>query len=132
MSIEKLAATIYVSAARTSTPSAVEITLADHLIHMNRLVNLHVFIDVTATNLTPSITIDVEALDETSSTWYSLLTSAAITTVSENLIMIGKDHDVNANVSRQASLPRRLRIKVTHGDADSITYSIGINAELDI
>lgn len=131
MTIRKGAREVLASLARTATPADVALTKENLGVTRDELINLHVIIDVTAINLTPSITVDLIAVDAVSGSEYTLLTSAAITTVSTNVIKIGKDTVDSANVSAQTFIPKDVIVRVTHGDADSITYSVGIQTEFD-
>ena len=123
---------ILASAARVATPAAVTLTkaiLGD--VSSDRLLNLHLIIDVTAITATPSIVVTLNALDRVSGKFYNLLTSAAITTVSTNVLKLGVDMLAAANLAAQDIIPENLRITVTHGDADSITYSVGLNFQYE-
>jgi len=124
-------AAVFASLARTATPAAVTLKKAILGVTSDRLVNLHLIIDVTATAATPSIVVTIDAVDPISSKFYNLLTSAAITTVSTNVLKLGIDMVAAANLAAQDIIPENLRITVTHGDADSITYSVGLNFQYE-
>lgn len=111
--------TIYPSAARIATPSV-------SILRNTRNTGIQVIIDVTAVAATPEITIEVEARDQLTGKWYSLGSSAAISTVSTTVLRVEKGNTVAANVA-SAAVPRVYRITSTHLDADSITYSVGAN-----
>lgn len=98
--------TIYPSAARTATPTAVTLNVRNDT-------SLRLVLVSTALAATPSIVVTVDTFDNASGTWVNVLTSAAITTISSNVLTL---------VQGLAGL---VRITVTHGDADSITYSLG-------
>lgn len=108
---------IYSSAARTATPTAVEV-------NTRRFKSIVLVIDVTAIVTAPSITVDIARKDNTSGKYISMLTSAAITTVSTNTIRVALAAPVTANVSANEPLPGVLRVTVTHGNGNSITYSV--------
>lgn len=86
---------------------------------------VNVFVDVTAVGTAPSITVAIQGLDPVSGKWVTLLTSAAITTVSTTLLRVYPGIAAAANTKADEVLPRRWRVNVTHGNADSITYSVG-------
>lgn len=72
----------------------------------------------------PSIDVIVEGYDPASNTWYNIITAAAIVTATTTFLRVMPgviDEDV-ANVI----LPEVIRVRVTHADADSITYSVGV------
>jgi hypothetical protein len=112
--------TVYASAARTATPTAVTVPTG-------RYNYLNLVIDVTAVTATPSVVCTIDALDPLSGKYYNLLTGAALTDSGAPytvVMKIGPGLPVTANVSANAALPGTLRVTMTHGDADSITYSV--------
>ena len=110
--------TVYASAARTATPTAVTIST-------RRAKALFVVINVTAATATPSVVPTIDGYDSTSDTWFNLLTGAAITDANGDVrLRVGNGLPVTANVSANDYLPDRVRVVMTHGDADSITYSV--------
>lgn len=131
MTIRKGSSEVLGSEARTATPADVVLTKEVLGVRRDELINMHVILDVTALAATPSIVLELIATDPVSGNEYTLLTSAAITTVSTNVIKIGKDTIDTANVSAQTFIPKDVIVRVTHGDADSITYSVGIQCEYD-
>jgi hypothetical protein len=87
---------------------------------------LHVVTDVTASAATPSVVMTIDALDTVSGKYYNLLTSAAFTGGTETRVLkIGPGLTAAANLAANDVIPSTLRITMTHGDADSITYSVG-------
>jgi hypothetical protein len=78
---------------------------------------------VTAITADASITFKVQGRDAAGA-WYDLLTSAAVTTVSTNTIVVGRGLPATANVSANALVPSQFRVVVTHADAKSVTYSV--------
>lgn len=112
--------TVYASEARTATPTAVDRTNTTAR-------GVHVIIDVTAVTATPSVTFAIQGKDAISGKYYAILTSAAITTTGTTVLKIvpGITDAANAAVSDQ--LPHTWRVVPTHGDADSITYSVAAN-----
>jgi hypothetical protein len=111
---------VYASAARTATPTAVTVPVG-------RYKAMHLVIDVTASAATPSVVCTVDALDPVSGKYYNLLTSAALTESGApytRVLKIGPGLPVTANVSANDVLPSTIRVTMTHGDADSITYSV--------
>lgn len=125
--------TIYASLARTASPTPVEVQefwRAETLATVQPLADdsfdgVRLIIDVTAITLTPSVVFNVEGFDDLSGKWYLLLASAAITAVGTTVLTIGPGMPVTVNVGANAVLPRRWRVRPVHGDADSITYSVG-------
>lgn len=111
-------ATALASAARTASVNS-----ADQVNYNSR--GLHLVIDVTAITSTPSITITIQGKDNLSGQYYTILASAAITTVSTVVLRVGPGLTAAANLVANDLLPRTWRVSVTNGDADGITYSIG-------
>lgn len=122
---------VFASAARTATPTAVTLTKAILGVDPDRMLNMHLIIDVTAIVTTPIITVTIDALDPVSGKYYNLLTSSAISTVSVNILKIGVDMENAANLAARDILPEDVRISIAHTDADSITYSVGLNFQYE-
>jgi hypothetical protein len=112
--------TLFPSSARTATPAAVN--FEDNT---QRRQGGHFIVDVTAIGPAPTITVTIEAFDIASGKWYALLTSAAITAVGTTVLKIYPGVTPAANAAASDILPPTWRMRVTHGNSDSITYSIG-------
>jgi hypothetical protein len=108
---------IYPSAARTATPTAVEL-------NTSRCKALRVVIDVTAIVATPLLTVTIDGKDNLSGKYYNLLTSAVIGTAVTTVLTIALGATVAANLVASLPLDDVVRITVSHGDADSATYSV--------
>lgn len=108
---------IYASAARTTTPTAV-------VVNSGRAKELRIVIDATAITATPSVVFTVDGQDSTSGKWFNIITSAAIVAVGTTVLTVALGVTVAANVAVSAPLPQTFRVVATHGDADSITYSV--------
>lgn len=115
--------TVYASAARTATPDTQELELPGGVKYGMFVLN------ATALTATPSIVMKVEGVDRTTNTTWLLLEDAAVTTASptQSTLEIGPGLTASANAVADAHLPPVIRITVTHGDADSITYAVGAN-----
>jgi hypothetical protein len=112
--------TVYASAARTATPAAATVAVG-------RYNFLRLVIDVTAIAATPSVVCTIDAYSPLSGKYHNLLTSAALTESGVpyvRVLTIGPGLPVTANVAANTVLPDQLRVTMTHGDADSITYSV--------
>lgn len=111
-------ATVYSSAARTATPTAVNLNTR----HAKALV---LVIDVTAIAATPSVVPTIDGFDSLSNQYFNLLTGAAITgTLTARALRIGPGLTAAANLTVADYLPDTVRVTMTHGDADSITYTV--------
>lgn len=113
--------TFYSSEARTATPTAVQVS-------DNYAKGIQVVIEVTAASATPSVVPTIDGFDPASDTWYNLLTGAAITAVSSTVLRVHPELTAAANLIAQDMVPETYRIVMTHADADSITYSVGVNS----
>ena len=122
MRVAQVSQAILPSAARTASPGASGVVYEQN---GDDYVGVSLLIDASAVTSTPSLTVSIEAYDEASGTWFQLLAGAAIATISKAILQVGPDVPTAANVSRQMRLPRRWRVVATHGNANSITYSIG-------
>lgn len=110
------------SAARTTAPDTQEFVVDRRGFNPNGLV---LVIDVTAVTATPSITVTVSGVDRVSGKVYTILASAAITATGTVVLKIGPGLTAAASLVANDLVPPVFRVSVAHGDADSITYSIG-------
>jgi len=110
---------VYPSAARTATPAAVDISL-----DTQNATALLLLIDVTAITLTPSVVPTIDGIDTLSGKLFNLLTGAALVAVVTRRLSVGPGLVVAANLVANEHLPDKVRITMTHADADSITYSV--------
>ena len=85
---------------------------------------LRVVVDVTTPG-TGSITVTIDELDQVSGKYVTLLTSAALTTTATTVLRVFPGATVTANASANDTLGATWRIKVTHNNANAITYSVG-------
>lgn len=109
--------TLYASAARTATPTAVTL-------RTGRYRGLKLFIDVTAIAATPSVVVTIDMVDSLSGATKTLLTGAAITGTGQTVLTIYPGVTVAANVAVSDVLPEAIKVTLTHGDTDSITYTV--------
>lgn len=108
------------SAARTTTTSSADFVNLDSR-------GIVVVLDVTAITATPLLTLTIQGKDVASGKYYTLLTGAVVGTVSTNTYVLFPGVTETANVDVAGPLPHTFRITVTHGDADSATYSVGFS-----
>lgn len=114
------AATVLTSSARTiTTTSADQTNLSAQ--------GAHIIIDVTATAGTVALTPSIQGKDELSGKWYDLLVGKAIIAVGTSVIKIHPGLPGTKNISADDGLPLTWRCVVTVGNADSTTYSVGVN-----
>jgi len=85
---------------------------------------VHVVIDVTAKTGTPSVVPKIQGKDPISGKYYDLLEGSAISTVSTVVLKVYPGIAVSANVSANDILPPVWRVRMEHGNTDSITYSV--------
>ena len=111
------ALTVFASAARTATPTAVEIDTASYDY-------LALQLSCTLDAASASVEVDIDYIDPVTEVKTTILASAALASVSTQLLMVGPGIVASANVSAQAILPDKIRITATHADADAITYSV--------
>lgn len=114
----------YPSAARTATPAAAVLDLV-------RIRALIVVIDVTAIGPAPSVVPTIDAIDVASGKAWNLLTGAALTAITgatPRVLRIAPGITVAANLAAADLVPERIRITMTHGNADSITYTVCVHA----
>lgn len=111
--------TCYASEARTATPTA----MADRT-NEKRDRGVRVVINVTAVSATPSVTFTIQGKCLASGTYYTLLASAAITGTGQTVLVVYPGLTASANAVANNVLPSVWRVIATHGDSDSITYSV--------
>lgn len=112
--------TLLASAARTATVSSVDQTNYNCR-------GVVIFIDVTAIAATPSVTFTIEGKSSLSAEYYTILTSAAVVATGNTVLRAYPGLTAAANTVANDVLPRIWRVTATHGDADSITYSVSAN-----
>lgn len=110
--------TILPSAARTATPDSFEYEV------QGGASALILVIDVTAIVTAPTITVTIAGVDRVSGKTYTILASAAIVAVGTTVLKVGPGLPATANVSTNDYLPPVFRVTVTHGNGNSITYSV--------
>jgi hypothetical protein len=115
---------ILASAARTATP-----TISDQ--SDPNAEGVHIIINVTALTATPQVTPKIQGKDPVSGSYYDILVGSTITDVTVGtppaiiVLKVGPGLTPVANGAAADYLPDTWRVVMTHGDADSITYSIG-------
>ena len=109
--------TVYASAARTATPTAVTI-------NTRRAKALVVVFDVTAVTSTPSTIVTIDGFDSLSNSYFTILASAAIATAVKTVLRVGVGLTAATNLTVADYLPDQVRVTATHGNANSMTYSI--------
>lgn len=112
--------TVYASAARTATPDTEELELPAGTRYITAI------LDCTANAATPSVVLKIEGVDRVSGKVWPLIEDAAVTAAGQtSRVYVGPDLTAAANVVAKEPVPPVVRFTVTHGDADSITYTVG-------
>ena len=110
--------TIFASAARTATVNGDDLK--------NDVgKGVHVVIDSTAVGVTPSTVFTIQGKDDVSGKYYTILASAAVTTVSTTVLRVYPGLTAAANTVASDVLPRIWRVIATHGNSVTHTYSVG-------
>ena len=109
--------TYLASAARTATNNSADFT------NYNAR-GLHAIVNVSAVTGAASITPTIQAKDPVSGLYYDLLVGLPITTVGTNVLKVYPGISPVLNASASDLLPRTYRLRIVHGTADSITYSV--------
>ena len=109
--------TVYDSKARTTDPTVVDLSNATGR-------GLHLVIDVTAVDATPSVTFTINGKDPVSGKVWTILASAAITATGTTILKVYPGLMAAANAAANDVLPPTWQVTAVHGDADSITYVV--------
>jgi hypothetical protein len=108
---------VFASAGRTATPTAVEIEVDGHK-------GVEVYVNITAVTSTPSTTFAIDSWDEITQAYVNLVTSAAQAGVATVRLTVYPGAPVSANVSANANIRNKIRIAPVHGNANSMTYTV--------
>lgn len=119
------AVTLYSSAARTATPAVAAITNYNGG-------GFIIFVDVTAGAATPSVTPSLQMVDSVGATPKTVWTAATPITATTPTQFAYVFHPGHATAGTwtealQMAMPRSTQLTMTHGDADSITYSATVH-----
>lgn len=125
--------TLLASGARTSTQTLDPASIAgaaavyQGVLHGGTEV-LEVFCNLTAFTTAASLTMSVEFYDENSTAWVSVLAATALTATGTKRLLIGPGLVTAANAVLAAMVWPRFRVVMTHGNANSHTYSVSARA----
>lgn len=111
--------TVLPSAARTATPAN-----TNEYILTGKFRGLIVVVDVTAVTSTPSTVISIQGVDRVSGKTYAILDSAALVATGTTVLRVGAGLTAAANLVANDLVPPFIRIVATHGNANSMTYSV--------
>lgn len=110
--------TLLPSAARTTSPDTFE------LVTSIRNKSLVVVLDATAVTSTPSVTVAAAGVDRASGKTWPLVTSLAVVATGTTVLKVSPGITTSANAAVADVLPPFVRVTVTHGNANSITYTL--------
>jgi hypothetical protein len=113
---------IYPSAARTAAPNP-------YPLYTRGTEGVAFMINMSAVTATGSVTFNIQAYDPGSAGWVTLLSSAAIATVSAVRLTVGPNLPTTANVSAQTIIGDTMRVQAVHGNGVAMTYSVGADWE---
>lgn len=113
---------ILASAARTATPTI------DTFRTRPGARDLLVIVDVTAVTSTPSTVFTILGYDPVSGKTWTVLASAAIATVQTLVLRVSPELTGSANLIAKDIVPAYFTITAVHGNANSMTYTIGYSA----
>lgn len=108
---------IYSSGARTATPDTYELG-------NQRCRGLYVIVNVTALTSTPSLVVKLQGVDTENDVTWDILTSPTITEIGTYIMQLGPGLERGGTSVVNGIVPPRFRLSATHGDSDSITYSV--------
>lgn len=82
------------------------------------------YYEVTSVTATPSVVFSIQVRDNLADQWHTILSSAAVATVSRGFLEVGPNVAAVANVAAGKYIGSKIRVIATHADTDSITYSL--------
>ena len=91
---------------------------------------LHLVVDVTVVPGTDTVTPKIEAYDQVSGKWYTLLTGAALVATGTVVLKVYPGLTAVTNLTASDILPATWRVTMTHSSTTSFTYSVGANLVL--
>jgi hypothetical protein len=109
------------SAARTASSNSADLT------RPTGARGVRVWIVETAHASSPSVVFTITAKDPASGAYSTLLASVAVTGEGTTTLTIYPTLTGSANVIAQMAMPKTWRIEAAHGNANSITYSVGFS-----
>jgi hypothetical protein len=122
MSLNQVEIVELASAARTTTETGAQRnTSADHADF------IEVLLDMTAFVTTASLTLSIDQWDTAKAGYVQMLASTALTANGQKRLTVGPTSPTAANATLTAIVPLLYRVVVTHGNANSHTYSVSIN-----
>ena len=122
LSSEAPTGTLLASAARTAT------CYSEKQTNDKGYKGIWIYFDATVEVATAQVTPSIEALNPATKEWEAWLSATAITAVGETSWVIypdGPGSVISPTDEDRAPIPYTWRLKMTHADADSLTYSVG-------
>lgn len=104
------------SAARTATETSPN--------QVSSCKGCYVIINVTALTATPLVTPSIQGVDPISGTLFTIATGPVISTTGITVMRLYPGITASPNLAFNDLLPSTWNVKMTHADADSITYSV--------
>jgi hypothetical protein len=90
---------------------------------------LDLVIDITDENLgggAGSLTVTLEGVDPYGKA-YTIIASAALVAIAKTIVRVGRGLTAAANLVANSHVPAKLRVTLTHGNANPMVYTIGLN-----
>lgn len=110
--------TLFVSAART-------LLQASNPVSTRRgYKGVAVYINISARAGASAITVTIEEQNPLTGTWLPVLVSAALNSVSHNVLKVYPGITVAANLTVSQPLPETWRVSIAVANGDSMTYSV--------
>jgi hypothetical protein len=101
-------------------------TYTNSVINVPPLTHGHIIVDVSVAT-SGSITPSIQGYNPASDSWYTILTGAAISTVSTVVLKVGPAFTAAANVAVADMLPSKWRVFLDAAAGASVVASVGIN-----
>lgn len=117
MADQPFAGTVFASAARIATPTTGVVNNTQGYKGVRAIIN------VSALAATPSVVPKISGISA-SGVLYDLLVGAAITATGKTILLVYPGVAAVANLVADSLIGPRLAFDMTHGNADSITYTV--------
>lgn len=121
-------AVLLASAARTATPT---IDAREVVTSLGRTSHVEVVLDLTAFATAASLTLKIQEYVEGKADYVDVVAAAALTATGQKRLIWGPTVPTSANASA-TGIATKYKVVVTHGNANSHTYSVTVKEQIEL